>query len=378
MTDSDRLVKYFKDHQKEYLDTLKTFVELESPTYESKEASDKCGRFLQDLFKDLGFRVKTIPQTKIGDHIVAEYGTGEKGTLLVGHYDTVYPLGTLKTMPFKIEGDKVCGPGVMDMKGGILLACFGIKALIEFGLMPKTQTTFFINSDEEPGSFLSSDLIVAEAKKHKRAIVLEPALDRLGTVKARRYGRGTYRFTAHGRSSHSGLSPREGISAIMELSQQALRIQSMNDFEKGFTLVPTCFFSGVEGTCTLPGEGWFSMDVRFRTEEMTSQKNKEILAMQAITPGCRLEVTGGIDKPPLEADPDLLNRTVELGKELGMTIEGVTVGSGSDGNMICGAGVPTLDGMGVTGKDPHNPGEYVILSHIPQRGALVARLIQTL
>lgn len=383
MSDAEKILTYFKDHQKELLGLLKEFVELESPTYESKEASDKCGLFLQRIFKDLGFRIQVIPQTKCGDHIIAEYGSGEKGVLFVGHYDTVFPLGTLKTMPFRIDEDKAYGPGVLDMKGGILLGYYAVKALKELELLPNKKITFFFNSDEEPGSFTSSGLIVAEAKKNKHALILEPGNfpvleNELGRIKTARYGRGTYRIAVQGKSAHSGGNPEEAISAMTELAHQILKIQSMNDYEKGFTLAPTCMSSGIEGTCMVPGEGWLSMDVRFLNKEIAEEKNRQILNLKPILPGATIEVTGGIDKPPLVADPALIKRAEEIGRELGMNIEGVVGRGGTDGNFTSGAGVSTLCGLGLTGRYIHNAKEFIYTGHIPQRGALVARLLQTL
>lgn len=386
MKDADRILNYFKEHQTALLKVLQELVELESPSHENKEVSDRCSRYLQDLFKDLGFRIDVIPQTKCGNHFIAEYGSGEKGTLMVGHYDTVWPIGTTKERPFKIEGDRALGPGILDMKGGIILGYFAVKALKELSLLPNKKITFFISGDEESGSFLSSDLIVAEAKKNKNVLVLEPGNNtpgnvtdnELGIVKTGRYGRGTYRFTAHGRAAHSGTNPQDAISPMLELSHQMIKINAMNDYEKGFTLAPTVMASGIEGTCMVPETGWFSMDVRFRTAELSREKNEEILSMKPILPGIRLEIEGAIDKPPLISDPVLVSKIAALGKELGIELQGLVEGGGSDGNFTSAAGVPTICGFGMTGNYFHNPREYVILNHIPLRGAWLARTIQTL
>ena len=376
MSDTKKILNYFEKQQGALLEVLREVVELESPTHESKEASDKCSQYLQDLFKEMGFSVQVIPQTKCGDHFIAELGAGEKGTMIVGHYDTVYPLGTLQEMPFKIEGDKAYGPGILDMKGGIILGCFAVKALQELELLPETMITFFVNGDEESGSFLSSDLIMAEALKNKNVLVLEPAAG--GKLRTGRYGRGTYTITAHGRSAHSGSYPHLAISPMLELAHQIIKIDEMNDYEKGFTLAPTCMSAGIVGTCRIPETAWLSMDVRFRTAELAKEKNLEILNMQPITPGIRLEVTGEIDKPPLIGDPTIFNKAKTLGDEIGIEIQGVTVGGGSDGNFTSAAGVPTLDGLGMNGQDLHNPGEHIKVDDIPQRATLLARLLQIL
>jgi glutamate carboxypeptidase len=378
MSDTEKILNYFKGHKNELLDVLKGAVECESPSHENKEVADRCGQYFQNIFKDLGFRIQVIPQTDCGDHFIAELGSGEKGTLIVGHYDTVFPIGTLKTMPFKIEGDKAYGPGTLDMKGGIILGYFAVKALKELGLLPDTKITFFLNSDEESGSFHSSDLIVAEAKKNKHVLVLEPGLDQLGFIKTGRYGRGTYKITAHGRSSHSGSNPHWAISPMLELSHQMIKFHERSCYDKGLTLTPTCMGAGILGTCMVPETAWLSMDCRFRTPEIAEATHQELLNLKAIVPGVRMEVEGGIDKPAYVAEPNLLNKAKELGKEVDMEVLECIVGGGSDGNFTSAAGCPTLDGLGMSGLYLHNPGEYINVHYIPQRGTMLARLIQTL
>lgn len=378
MSDTEKILNYFKKHQNELLDVLKGAVEYESPSHESKEVSDRCGQYFQNIFKDLGFSIQVIPQTDCGDHFIAELGTGEKGTLIVGHYDTVFPIGTLKTMPFKIEGDKAYGPGIMDMKGGIILGYFAVKALKELDFLPDTKITFFINSDEESGSFRSSDLIVAEAKKNKHVLVLEPGMDQLGFIKTRRYGRGTYKITAHGRSAHSGTNPHAAINPMLELSHQMIKFHERSCYDKGLTLTPTCMGAGILGTCMVPETAWLSMDCRFGTQAIAEATHQELLNLEAIVPGVHMEVEGAIDKPFYAADPDMLNKAKELGKEVDMEVLECTVGGGSDGNFTSAAGCPTLDGLGMSGQYLHNLGEYINVNYIPQRGTMLARLIQTL
>lgn len=382
MTHPEIFLTYFNAHLEEMLADLKTLVELESPSHESKEASDKAGQFIRKLFAGIGFRVRTIRQETCGDHVIAETGDpSEPGILFLGHYDTVFPLGTIRSMPFRIdrEAGKVFGPGVLDMKGGIIMGYCVMKCLKELGRMPEKHVTFFFSSDEESGSFHSSDLIVEEAKKNRRVIVLEPGLDGIGSFKAKRYGRGTYTVTAHGRAAHSGGNPEQAISPLLEIARQLEKIDTWNEYEKGITFAPTCMGGGVPGTCMVPEKAWFTMDVRFRTSEMAEETDRRIRSLQPLKEGLTLEITGGIDKPPMETPPELISAVSKIGKEIGLEMQPFSIGGGSDGNFTSGtAHVDTLDGVGMTGLFLHNPGEYANIRHIPQRCALLARLVEEL
>jgi glutamate carboxypeptidase len=378
MSETEKILNYFKKHQNDLLDVLTGAVKCESPSHENKEVSDQCGLYFQKLFIELGCTIQVIQQADCGDHFIAELGTGKKGTLLIGHYDTVFPIGTLKTMPFKIECDKAYGPGVMDMKGGIILGYFAVKALKELNLLPDTKITFFINSDEESGSFHSRDLIVEEAKKNKHVLVLEPGLDEIGTVKVGRYGRGTYKITAHGRAAHSGTNPHSAISPMLELSNHIMAFHKRSCFDNGLTMTPTCMGAGIPGTCVSPETAWLCIDCRFGTQVIAEATHQELMKLKSIIQGVRIEVEGGIDKPVFSADFHIINLSKKFGKEVGIEVVECTVGGGSDGNFTSAAGCPTLDGLGMSGQYLHNPGEYININHIPQRGTILARLIQNL
>jgi glutamate carboxypeptidase len=362
----------------ELLKVLGGAVNLESPSHEDKGASDRCSQYLQDLFRSAGFKITVIPQELNGDHFIAELGKGEKGTLCVGHYDTVFPIGTIKDMPFRIEGSKAYGPGILDMKGGIIMGYYAVKALQELDMLPENKITFFINGDEESGSFHSSGRIVEEAMKNKRALILEPGLDEAGQVKMGRYGRGTYDITAHGRAAHSGSNSHQAISPMLELAHQLIRIHEMNDYEGGVTLAPTYMQAGVYGTCVVPESGWISVDVRTKNAELSKKLDALMMSLPPATSGIRLEIKGGIDKPPLEGDEKLFEMMKEFGAELGLEVSGVVSGGGSDGNFTAAAGVPTLDGLGMSGLDLHSPEEYINIDHIAKRATMLARMIQTL
>ena len=378
MTDSEKLLNYFEKNLDELLKSLGDVVRLESPSHEDKAASDRCGKYLRDLFQEVGFEITVIPQEENGDHFIAELGDGEKGTLCVGHYDTVFPIGTLKSMPFKIQGNKAFGPGILDMKGGIIMGFYAVKALKELDLLPDHKITFFINSDEESGSFRSSKLIVNEALRNKQVLILEPGLDEIGQLKSSRYGRGTYHITAYGRSAHSGSNSHLAVSPILELSHQLIRIQEMNHNNEGVTLAPTYIHAGIPGTCMVPEAGAISIDVRTPNEDLSKKYDEMLSQLPPVLEGIRLEHSGGIDKPPLKGDMRLFELAEKCGKEVGISVEKAVSRGGSDGNFTSAAGVPTLDGLGMTGLNLHNPGEYINIDHIARRTTMLARMIQAL
>lgn len=374
----DKILLYLQEQQEAYLDMLRQFVELESPSHENKEASDRCSRFLAEAFGELGFQIERIHQTDCGDHLYGEIGSGEKSALIIGHYDTVYPLGTLQTMPFRVEGGKALGPGVLDMKGGIIMAYFAIKALCALGLMPDRKIGIFFNGDEESGSFSSSDLIVEQAKHYRAVLVMEPGVNDLHSIKLKRYGRGTYEIIAHGRAAHSGSNPHLAASPLTELAHQLLFFEQWNEKAKGVTFSPTFISGGVAGTCMVPETAHFAMDVRFATDELAKTIHQEILQLKPLTPNVRLEVKGKIDKPVMIGDQILYEKAADIGRQYGLALKSVTVGGGSDGNFTAAAGNPTLDGLGTTGEFLHNPKEYIHIDHIPYRTAMVAKLLQEL
>lgn len=375
----DKLVSYFESQIPAYLKLLQQFVELESPSFEHKESSDRCADFLEETFGALGFRMNRLPQDSCGDHLYGELGEGPKSVLFVGHYDTVYPVGTLETMPFRVEGGKAFGPGVLDMKGGIIMAYFAIKALQELDLMPKRTIGVFFNGDEETGSFHSSDRIIQAARQYENVLVMEPGVNDLHSVKTSRHGRGTYHLIAHGKAAHSGSNPHQAISPLMEIARQLLFLEKWDrELNEEVTLAPTAISGGEPETCMIPETARLTMDVRYRTKELCQSVHRQIMDLKAQMPGVRLEVQGKIDKPVMIADPGLFQKAAELGKSCGLELKGVPIGGGSDGNFTADAGVPTLDGLGTSGEFLHNPHEYIHVGHIPQRTALVAKLLQTL
>lgn len=378
MTDSQKIVAYVEQHLDELLELLRKSVQLESPSHEDKAASDACGRFFQELFAAEGFSVEVLPQEKNGDHLIARMGNGEDGVLCVGHFDTVFPIGFLSENPFRIKDGKAYGPGILDMKGGIIMGLFAVRALRALDMLPQKRIGFFLNSDEESGSFHSSERIVEEARKYGRVIVLEPGYDGIGSMKRFRYGRATYEIIAHGRSAHSGTNPEFGINPLVEVSHQMLSLMQLTDLAQGVSVAPTCSSGGIPGTCVIPETASFCVDVRVREERRLWEIDGIIRKLRPKLPGIRLEILGGIDKPALPEYPELIREADRYAQELGFSLEPMDCKGGSDGNFTGGAGIPTIDGMGMTGLYLHTPHEYVNIDHIARRTAVVAQLIRNL
>lgn len=374
-----RILEYIEQHQESFWDLLKEFVQLESPSHESKEASDLCADLLERIYKEIGFSVKRLPRTACGDNIYGEMGSGAKTILFVGHYDTVYPLGTLKKMPFSMERGKARGPGILDMKSGIIIAYFAVKALKELNLFPETgRLGIYFNSDEESGSFYSSEEIVKKGKEYKCVFVMEPGIKGPESVKMLRYGRGTYTVTAQGKAAHSGSNPHLARSPLMEIAKQLIEIEAWGKRCKEATFSPVMIKGGIEGTCMIPETASYTMDVRYKSEEAAARIHREIMQMKPLTEGCEIHVEGKIDKPVMHGDKKIFEMAKEQGKKLGINLKGISIGGGSDGNFTAAAGIPTLDGLGGTGEHLHNPQEYVETAHIPVRICLTALLILAL
>ena len=376
---NDAIYQFLEQHLPELLETLGEIVQLETPSHEDKAVSDRCCDFLKELWSGLGFRMTRIHQETCGDDLYGEFGEGEKIALIIGHYDTVFPIGTMKDMPWKIEGTRAYGPGALDMKGGIIMAYYGIRALEVLDAMPKGTIGVYFDANEESGSFCSSDKIINKAKEYRTALVMEPGLKGLGTMKMMRYGRGTYTVTAHGRQAHSGTNPKAALSPFLEIARQLERIEEWGNSETDATLAPTVIRGGIEGTCVIPESASFTMDVRFRTEEAMERVHDQIMKLGPIDKRYGITVDGKIDKPIMVGDEKLYGILEKIAPDYEIPLEPVACSGGSDGNFTAGAAhVPTLDGLGMSGEYLHTKDEYINVDHIVQRTSLFARLLQEL
>jgi glutamate carboxypeptidase len=365
----------------EMLRVLRRFVTTESPSLE-KAAADRCCGVVAKEWRQLGVRVERIPQKRRGDHLCVTYAPGKPsaaGQLLVlGHYDTVYSTGTLKQMPFRVSARKAYGPGIFDMKTGIVQALFALSGLQQARLRPNKQIVFLWTSDEEIGSESSRKLIETEARRSDAAFVLEPSFGPRGLVKTARKGVGQAELIVHGRSSHAGLAPEEGINAVHELAAQITRIERWNDAGRGVSINADIIEGGTRAN-VIAEHARAVLDLRaLRTSDMRSIERR-LHALQPIRRGAQLKVTGGFDRPPLERAKcaALFSHAKSLARQMNLDLGECTAGGGSDGNFTGALGIPTLDGLGAVGDGAHSDHEYVLIHTIPARAALLAALLAT-
>jgi glutamate carboxypeptidase len=315
------------------------------------------------------------PETVVVDgwpHLRWHFGTPR--VLLLGHFDTVWPLGTLARWPFAVADGIATGPGVFDMKAGIVA---GFHALAALGGPPE-GVAVLLTSDEETGSLTSQPLIEGEALGLEAVLVLEPGLGR--DLKVARKGVSIYDLTVHGRAAHAGLEPEKGVNALVELAHQVLAIERLARPELGTTVTPSVATAGT-GTNVVPGTARVAVDVRVASADEQHRVDAAMRALPPVLPEARLVVAGGVNRPPLEQEHSaaLYARVAEVARRLGVAAPGAArVGGASDGNFTAALGIPTLDGLGAVGAGAHAEGEHVEVASLPERAALVAGLVADL
>jgi glutamate carboxypeptidase len=378
----NELPSYFHQNQSEILDFMRWLVEQESMSREP-EATARIADNLGERLTESNAQVDLFRDPCYGATLRARFEcdspASDKQLLVVGHLDTVWPLGTLAQRPFAIKEDRAYGPGIFDMKAGVTAAVFAMRALKELGRQTTRNVTFLMTCDEETGSHFSRDIVEEEGRRSVAALVLEPPIPG-GVVKTSRKGVGEFELIVRGRSAHAGNDPRAGISAITELANQVLAINAMADYGRGTTLNVGVVSGGVLSN-VIPAEARGRIDMRYATLE---EGQRIIAAMQQLEPvleGARLEVRGGINRPPMVRTPEiatLFEHARTLAAEIGHVLKEGSVGGGSDGNFIAALGVPVLDGLGVDGAGAHAEHEHIVISDIPRRATLLARLIETI
>jgi glutamate carboxypeptidase len=374
-----KLLRLLKPRLPQMAATLRRFVTAESPSL-NKTAVDRCCGVIAEAWNRHGARVERIAQKHRGDLLRITHAPGKSRTLgqllVLGHYDTVYSTGTLAKMPFRRKGRKAYGPGTFDMKAGIVQALFALQALQHADILLPKRLVFIWTSDEEIGSESSRKFFEAEARRSDAVFVLEPAFGPRGLLKTARKGIGEAELIVHGRSSHAGLAPQEGINAIHELARQLARIERWNDFRRGVTINAGIVEGGTRANVT-PERARAVLDLRaLRIRDMRGLERR-LHALRPFHRGARLEITGGFDRPPLERkmSATLFARAKSLAKQLNLSLGECTVGGGSDGNFTAALGVPTLDGLGAVGDGAHSSHEHILLHTMPARAALLAALL---
>ncbi|MBZ5509164.1 MAG: M20 family metallopeptidase [Acidobacteriia bacterium] len=358
---------------------LRRMVEIESPS-DDKAAVDRMGAFLAREFERLGGTVTSYPQKNAGNHLKAEFAAGAgKPALLLGHFDTVWSMGTLATMPFRVDNGRAFGPGVYDMKAGITMMIFALRAL-QAGGNQRRPVTVLLDTDEEVGSVTGRPVVEATARECEAVFVLEPSQGPKGHLKTSRKGVGNITIRVRGRASHSGVDFEKGRSAIVELARQLLEIVKFTDLSRGITVNPGVIHGGTRSN-VIAAEAWAEVDLRIDRAADAAALEQKFAALKPFDPDCSIEITGGINRPPMErteATVHLFEMAREIAGWIGLPLEESATGGGSDGNFTSALGVPTLDGLGALGEGAHASHESIVIEDLPRRTALIAGLLQTL
>jgi glutamate carboxypeptidase len=378
------ILDYLEQHRADMLADLREFVEQESPTTD-KPRADAFAEFVAAYAERMtGGRSTLVANTGWGNHVLVRAGVPESTAegspspphvLLVGHFDTVWPAGTLEELPFRVEDGRARGPGVFDMKAGLVQGFWAIRALrqTEGGVPP---LVFVLNSDEEVGSPSSQALIEEEARRAALCMVLEPSFD--GALKTARKGVGIFKVRVEGRASHAGSEPFEGVSAIEEICRLTLDLHACTDRDTG-TTVNVGVIAGGTRTNVVAAHAEADVDLRVASREEADRMERLILGLKPHHPEARVVVEGGMNRPPMERTPriaQLYEQARALATELGFDLPEASVGGGSDGNFCAAVNPSVVDGLGAVGGGGHARSEHVVVEEMPRRAALVAALLR--
>jgi len=358
---------------------LRALVEIESPS-DDKASTDQLAAFLQRFLPDrLDCHVDVIDQPRFGNHLRVEVGPrgGGKPIVMLGHFDTVWPLGTLATMPFRVADGRAFGPGAFDMKAGLIIGIEALSVLLGSDEL-HVPVVFLFTSDEEVGSLSSRPHIEAEAARSRATLVLEPAAGR--SLKTSRKGVGFFQVKVEGLAAHAGSNPEQGTSAIEELARLVLDLQGMNDPATGTTVNVGVIRGGTRPN-VVSAAASAEVDLRVRTMADAQRLEELILGLQPHNPRTRVTVSGGINRPPMERTPgvaSMYDLAVKAGREIGLQVSEASVGGGSDANFVTPLGVPVMDGLGAVGDGAHAVNEHILVESLPFRSALLASLIREL
>jgi glutamate carboxypeptidase len=378
----DTLLTTLQSEQQSMLALLRRFVEMESPSTD-KAAVDRLSNLVASVARDFGAAVRFYASKTTGNHLRMEFCFVPRPhgqILLLGHLDTVWELGTLAGMPFRIRNGRAYGPGVFDMKAGIVMGLYSLAALRKHGIPINKKIVMLLNADEEIGSPSSREFTEREARRSEAALVLEPAHGPNGALKTARKGTGEFEISVRGRAAHAGLEPEKGISAILELSRQLIASERLADYKRGITFNPGIIRGGTRGN-VIPEHASATIDVRILRLADQALVMRKLRSLKPFHPEAKVEVTGSFNRPPLERSAPvaaLFARAKRLATPLGIQLSEAAVGGGSDGNFTAALGTPTLDGLGAVGSGAHASDEHIIISECVRRTALLAHLIRDL
>ncbi|MDQ2692049.1 MAG: M20 family metallopeptidase [Chloroflexota bacterium] len=358
---------------------LKTLVETESPSHE-KAAVDRVGSIVAEEMRRLGGQVEILPNQETGDHILAHFAqsrveTADKPILMLCHMDTVFPLGTIDTFPYREADGKISGPGTLDMKAGIVIALDAIEEVQTSGL--KHPLTLLCTSDEEIGSLTSRSHIERLAKASELVLVLEGGMVD-GALKTWRKGVGEFWVRAKGRAAHSGGDHEKGRNAIEEMAHQVIAIQKLTDYPRQ-TTVNVGVIQGGTVSNVVPEEAVVQVDVRVMQPGEWERLEQEMSRLKPVLDGTSIEITGGLNRPPMPFDSTMkatFERARSIASQIGMDLRAGGTGGASDGNFVAPLGIPVLDGLGAVGEGYHSEREYIFADSLAERTKLVAALLR--
>ena len=371
-------LEYFEQRRQPMIDAIRELVDIESPSNNVKQSETLVSRIVE-MFREMSIDLEIERETaeNFGDHlIIRAFPSDGNAILLLGHTDTVHPIGTSKKNPTRIENDRFYGCGIFDMKANIVLMLEAFRFFTETGSTPSRPINIYLSCDEEIGSKTGKPIVEREAVRAEICLVFEPSLD--GKVKTGRKGTGMFTLRARGIPAHAGLEPEKGASAILELTYQIQRLHELNDAAAG-TTVNVCLIKGGTTSNVIPEYAECEIDVRFTTGAEAHRIENALHSLTPVDERVRLELLGEINRPPMERTGQvvaLYNRARDMAAALGYELGEAQVGGGSDGNFVGAVGVPLLDGLGITGAGAHTLEEHILVSDIAKRAALVTCLLQ--
>lgn len=375
----DPILSHLQRQQSEITSLIRKFVECESPSDDSA-AVNRFVELVSDTVSPIA-QVKTFPGRQFGRQLVCEMslpGRNKTGQILaLGHSDTVWPMGTLRSMPFRQAAGRLWGPGVLDMKSGIAFFIFAVKTLRDLDIPVPSKVLLQLNSDEEVGSESSRQLTEKNAARSKAVLVLEPGTGLTGKLKTARKGVGDFTIVVRGRASHAGVDFESGASAILELARQIDRIAGFTQLDRGITVSPGVISGGTRSN-VVAAEARAEVDIRILRLKDAPMLEKKFRTLHPFDVRCTIEVSGGLNRPPMERSRGIVKLfriAQKLTAELGVEIEESLTGGGSDGNFTAALGISTLDGLGGVGEGAHAVNESILTNRIADRTALIAKLL---
>ena len=371
------MLGYFESRQAAITQSIREIVDIESPSHDSERSKSVVAWIENELRKiPLDLEIEKVVAEGFGEHlIVRAFPSAEKPVLLLGHTDTVHPVGTNCGNPTRIDGNKFYGCGIFDMKANIILMLEALRYFAESGEKPARPVTILLSCDEEVGSYTGRKLVEAEAVKSEFCLVFEPSA--AGRIKTGRKGTGMFVVKAHGIPAHAGLEPEKGASAILELAKQIEKIHLLNNPEIG-TTANVCVIKGGTTSNVIPENAECSVDVRFSTMEEAARIEAEVKNLTPFDSRVTLQVIGGINRPPMERTDSVIalyNKAKDLAASFNYELGETQVGGASDGNFVGALGVPVLDGLGISGDGAHTLYEHILLDDIANRATLVTRML---